>query len=101
MDNQQGIGCMDMKHKPILERWIRFHDCIVGYVFDSDEIPDGRRVKTSFLIQFNEWGEAVCKGGTYRLGDPGIAEEHNVPLPNGIWRKHEKNNRIFIPFIVG
>lgn len=66
---------------PVLERWIQFGDCLVGYLFNHREFPDGTRVITQAIrfvdpINFH----AECADGTYKLGEPGSPEEHNQPL---------------------
>jgi hypothetical protein len=77
---------MDMNNKVItpsgkLDRWITFHDALVGYLFDNKKIKPGTRVVTEplrFLDVSNSYAE--CRGESYKLGEPGTAEEHNQPL---------------------
>lgn len=64
-----------------LERWAKFHNCLVGYVFDHPIYPPGTRVITdSFrFIDLNN-KEAECVDEKYKLGEPGTTDEHNQPL---------------------
>ncbi len=64
-----------------LERWLVHGDVLVGYIFDSSDMPPGTRVMTDairFLDPINF--EAECLDGKYKLGEPGTTEEHNRPL---------------------
>lgn len=68
-------------HKAKLERWIVFHDALVGYIFDSPQHPPGTRVITEPLRWIDPInGEADCHTEHYKLGEPGTQEEHNRPL---------------------
>jgi hypothetical protein len=68
-----------MKYNPpLLERWVQFHDTLVGYVFDAKQFSPGTRVQTE-VIRFVDLlnGQAECADGKYRLGEPGTFEEHD------------------------
>ena len=68
--------------KPRLERWIQFHNTLVGYIFDDPKIKPGTRVITEAMIEPVDTAvfEVRCRDADYKLGEPGTAEEHNQPL---------------------
>lgn len=74
-----------MGMKPRLERWIQHNNCIVGYIFDSPLFSPGTRIITEALRYIDASNfEAECLDGSYKLGTPGTAEEHNQPLLGAI-----------------
>lgn len=72
---------MRMAMKPKLERWIKYGNCLVGYLFDAKGFAPGTRVVTEVIREFDPVNfEAVCVDGPYKLGEPGTEDEHNIPL---------------------
>lgn len=68
----------------VLDRWIQYENCLVGYVFGDKHFQNGTRVITEairFIDPINF--EAECLDGRYRLGEPGTFEEHNRELFSG------------------
>lgn len=67
--------------KPKLERWIQYHGCLVGYIFDHPHFSPGERVATEVVVYIDPINfEARCRDGEYKLGEPGTADEHNQEL---------------------
>lgn len=63
-----------------LERWIVYHDVLVGYAFDVPGFSDGTRIMTEFKHKIDlDSMTAFCKDGTYKLGDFGTYAEHQQP----------------------
>lgn len=75
------------RSNPTLERWIQFHDCVVGYIFGAKDVRDGQRIKTSHVSLFLPDRVRCGDGEEYLLGEPGTVEEHNRPLPDGVWKR--------------
>lgn len=67
--------------KPRLERWIKYGNVFVGYLYDHKAFRHGERVRTDAIVEFDPAAfEARCVDGDYKLGEPGTQEEHNRPL---------------------
>lgn len=65
-----------------LNRWVQHGNCLVGYIFDDKNIPNGTRVITGIVrdkIDITNF-EVECVDGKYKLLEPGTFEEHDNEL---------------------
>lgn len=66
---------------PKLDRWVTNGNVLVGYIFDSRQFSPGTRVMTEAIRYIDLTNlEAQCLDGKYKLGEPGTAKEHDIPL---------------------
>lgn len=67
--------------KPSFDRWVIQGNCIVGYLYDYPNIPNGTR-SMSEAIRFVDVinMEVDCLDGKFRLKDPGTHQEHTVHI---------------------
>ena len=80
-----------MNPVPTLEKWLRFHDTYVGWVFDHPVLPNGTHMQTGVLRFDNGLDlanmELHCAEGMYKLGEPGAVAEHDGPGYLGdVWK---------------
>lgn len=77
-----------MKSKdPTLEKWIKYGNCLVGYVFGDKRFKPGTRILTDFIRHIDYANlQAETKEEKFRLGEPGTCEEHDKPLKYGVWK---------------
>lgn len=74
------------KELPRLERWVEFHNVLVGYAHNFDGICNGQRVITNNVKHIDHLsGIAKCTGDEeWMLGKPGSYAEHSEPQKKGL-----------------
>ena len=84
-----------MKPAPTLEKWLRFHDTFVGWIWDHPKYPNGTHWQTGAIRPDKDGRDMVdylnmelhCAEGMYKLGEPGTMAEHDGPGYLGdLWR---------------
>ena len=83
-----------MNKVPVLEKWLRFHDTFVGWVFNHPTLPNGVHIQTGVIRSDSSGdmidylnGELHCADGMYKLGERGTLEDHDGPNYLGdVWK---------------
>lgn len=76
---------MDMSSKPKyeLDRWIQFHDVLVGLIYGHETLPNKTPVRSDAIIAFDPHSWKVdCLDARYVLKTPGTYSEYDNLIKN-------------------
>lgn len=67
---------------PKLDKWARYHDCLVGRAFNHPKIENGQRVQTNHVLILDpKLGFAKCvENEVWQLGQPGHLGQYVDPI---------------------
>ena len=67
---------------PKLDKWARYHDCLVGRAFNHPDFENGQRVQTNGGVFVDvKLGFAKCAGNeVWQLGEPGKLSMYEDPI---------------------